>query len=203
MTLEVYVQHWEHPDGKGYLNCLVRDDQHNAGQTIHFKMWGKSVFDDFSAGQLQYLVYDEYYEAVDKGFSKEEDKRRQHGYILIGSRHWQTLNSYEANNLDMKGLDVLGEFSTLIAMGARPTVPNQTPVPRADEVPSGTMTPAKRLEWIVSHEDHPQVVDQMMKTIEQLVKKRVTAQQALESTQTDLEFAQAWMRNRFTQQGGA
>jgi predicted DNA-binding WGR domain protein len=70
-----------------------------------------------------------------------------------------------------------------------------------DAVPGPRTGGAKRLEWVVTHPEHPQAFDQMMQVASQMATERDKAATTVASIDNDLEFVKAWLAQQMTKAG--
>jgi len=212
--LEVYRAYYHHPEGKQYMIVIVRDSNDKTGTCVGVKMWGKLVSPDFSAGQAQAILGD--WRTVAAEVNKEHAKRTSasKGYVedgTIGPGHkvWTTVSHTQLNYLGSKiGRDILDEFNPPgVMQPAWPNNPSSTVPEEKEEVPSGpvvpgpTVTPAKRVDWVIANPTHPEAMSQMIHAAGQMKKMQGDLEAKLGKLTTDLQFAESWMRQRLRQAG--
>lgn len=226
--IRIYSHTYHHYDGKQYLLAIVRDHEHKTGQCYVIRNWGKQVHQDFSAGQVSVAYFANYHDAA-TDFNREHSKRSSHGYAKQSGmdRLWVDMTVAEMAMLEKKGgvdfskfdstsggktvsYDANGNEVEVEANGAQQpdwaaateykTEP-QKKVVDPDAVPGPRTGGAKRLEWVVSHSEHPQAFDQMMQVASQMATERDKAATTVAAIDNDLEFVRAWLAQQMTKAG--
>lgn len=77
-----------------------------------------------------------------------------------------------------------------------PNAQPSKPAPDPNAVPGPRTGGPKRLEWVMSHPDHPEALQQMMQVAQQMTADRDKAATLVASLDNDLSFVEAWLQQR-------